>query len=65
MAVIDRFTNLLMTFFEDIRPDATMQDMIESWEPLWLGSTPGVRTDLMRRDPSTVPLSCIHPLSRY
>jgi glycosylphosphatidylinositol transamidase (GPIT) subunit GPI8 len=55
VTVIDRFTNLMMGFFEShVTPQSTMADMFESWDPVELGSTAAFRADLFKRNPKDV-----------
>ena len=55
VAVIDRFTNLMMAFFDKhVTPQSTMFDMFEFWDPVELGSTAAHRADLFERNPKDV-----------
>lgn len=53
MAVIDRYTYYNLEFLEknvDITSQATMKDLFNSYDRNLIHSTPGVRTDLFRRN---------------
>ncbi|RPA79100.1 hypothetical protein BJ508DRAFT_145849 [Ascobolus immersus RN42] len=58
VAVIDRFTYYNLEYLErnvpNISSKATMKDLFDSYDPKKIHSTPGVRTDLFRRDLSEV-----------
>ena len=51
VAVIDRFTYYNLEFLEnvDMQSKATLQDLFNSYNPTFIHSTPGVRSDLFRR----------------
>ncbi|RIA80606.1 peptidase C13 family-domain-containing protein [Glomus cerebriforme] len=51
VAVIDRFTYYNLEFLErvDMQSKATLQDLFNSYNPSFIHSTPGVRSDLFRR----------------
>jgi phosphatidylinositol glycan class K len=51
VAVIDRFTYYNLEFLEkvDMQSKATLQDLFNSYSPVLIHSTPGVRSDLFRR----------------
>jgi len=53
VAVIDRYTYYNLEFLEknvDITSQATMKDLFDSYDRNLIHSTPGVRTDLFRRN---------------
>jgi phosphatidylinositol glycan class K len=56
VAVIDRFTNYNLEFLEslDKASNATLQNLINSWDVSTIHSNPGVRVDLFDRDLSSV-----------
>ncbi|CAG8700476.1 9187_t:CDS:2, partial [Acaulospora morrowiae] len=51
VAVIDRFTYYNLEFLEkiDMQSKSTLQDLFNSYDPMLIHSTPGVRSDLFRR----------------
>jgi phosphatidylinositol glycan class K len=51
VAVIDRFTYYNLEFLEDVdmQSKATLKDLFNSYNPTFIHSTPGVRSDLFPR----------------
>lgn len=51
VAVIDRFTYYNLEFLEkvDMQSKATLKDLFNSYNPTFIHSTPGVRSDLFSR----------------
>ncbi|CAG8560051.1 10535_t:CDS:2, partial [Acaulospora morrowiae] len=51
VAVIDRYTYYNLEFLEkiDMQSKSTLQDLFNSYDPMLIHSTPGVRSDLFRR----------------
>lgn len=56
VAVIDRFTYYMLEFLQDIdmRSNATLQNMLDSFDPETVASHPGHRSFKMRRKPSDI-----------
>lgn len=54
--VIDRYTYYVLQFLEGVTPDskATVEDLFSHTTPNLVISTPGVRSDLFKRDPKKV-----------
>ncbi|KAJ8503149.1 hypothetical protein ONZ45_g11114 [Pleurotus djamor] len=51
VAVIDKYTHFVLNFLENVNKTSqtTMQDLFNSYDVKTIGSTPGVRSDLLQR----------------